>query len=115
MVLDLPFSFPGIYSIKRLFCLGAKDLLLAVLDLLRVVLDLLRVVLDLPIVVLDLPDFVLSAVSVVFADIHVVLDLPGLLLQVAADGHASGSGKFRVVLDLPSWFLIYLVFWKQGF
>ena len=66
MVLDLPFSFPGIYSIKRLFCLGANDLLLVVLDLLLVVLDLLLVVLDLPIVVLDLPDFVLSAVSVAF-------------------------------------------------
>ena len=44
-------------------------------------------VLDLPTVVLDLPDFVLSAVSVVFADFRVVLDLPGLLSQVAADGH----------------------------
>ena len=87
MVLDLPFSFPGAYSIKRSFFGGANDLLRVVLDLLCVVLDLLCVVLDLPTVVLDLPDFVLSAVSVVFADFRVVLDLPGLLSQVAADGH----------------------------
>ena len=47
MVLDLPFSFPGIYSIKNgLFLGGANDLLRVVLDLLRVVLDLLRVALD---------------------------------------------------------------------
>ena len=95
--------------------MGANDLLLVVLDLLRVVLDLLCVVLDLPIVLLDLPDCVVSAVSVVFVDFHVALDLPGLLSQVAADGHVSGSGKLHVVLDLPSWFLIYLVFWNQGF
>ena len=87
MVLDLPFSFPGVYSIKRSFSWGANDLLRVVLDLLCVVLDLLCVVLDLPRVVLDLPDFVLSAVSVAFADFRVVLDLPGLLSQVAADGH----------------------------
>ena len=49
-----------------------------------------------------------------FADFLVVLDLPGLLSQVAADGHVSGSGKFRVVLDLPSWFLIYLGFLETG-
>ena len=79
------------------------------------VLDLLLVVLDLLLVVLDLPDFVLSAISVVFADFLVVLDLPGLLSHVATDRDVSGSGEFLVVLDLPSWFPIYLVFWKQGF
>ena len=79
------------------------------------VLDLLLVVLDLPMVVLDLPDFVLSAVSAVFADFLVVLDLPGLSAQVAADRHVSASVQFLVVLDLPSWFLIYLAFSKQGF
>ena len=86
-----------------------------VLDLLLVVFDLLLVVLDLPIVVLDLPDFVLSAVSVAFPDFLVVLDVPGLLSHVATDRHVSGPGEFLVVLDLPSWFLIYLVFCKQGF
>ena len=68
------------------FFWGANDLLRVVLDLLRVVLDLLRVVLDLPCVVLDLPDFVLSAISVVFADFRVALDLPGLLSKYAAVG-----------------------------
>ena len=67
-----------------------------------------------PVVALDLPDSVLSAVSAVFADLLVALDLPGLSAQVAADGHVSASVEFLVALDLPSWFLIYLLFSKQG-
>ena len=49
-------------------------------DLVLVVLDLLQVALELPVVALDLPDSVLSAVSAVFADFLVALDLRGLPL-----------------------------------
>ena len=92
---------PWIYSIKLVFfffTLGPNDLLLVVLDLLLVVLDLLLValdlllvVLDLPMVVLDLPHFAFSAVSAVFANFLVVLDLPGLSFPGTVDSPISSG------------------------
>ena len=89
-----------------MFLLRPNDLLVVVLQRLLVIIDL---VLDFPMVVLDLPDFDFFLQFRQFAaNFLVVLDLPGLVAQDVVDRHASACVRFLVVLELPSWFLVYM-------